>query len=94
MNEIHKTIINMANAEIGSTTIAKVVGRSLATVNQVIIQHADQIQRTCSKCGQTKDLTKFARTNDSKYGRRRDCSACRQTGAVEFKLPFSCQKWA
>ena len=94
MNEIHKTIIELASKDKPSKQIAQCVERSQATVSHVIAKHANLISRTCSKCSKTKPLIEFNKKQDGKYGYRRECTSCRGTGPVVFKLPFSCQKWA
>ena len=37
------------------------------------------MQKTCSKCGETKSLSEFARQPEGKYGVTAECEACRNT---------------
>lgn len=93
MNKTHKTIIELANSEMPSTKIAEQVGRSKALVGQVIANNPELIRRTCPKCAQTKTLNGFSKKQDGKYGRRRECTACRGNVREAFKLNFSCVPW-
>lgn len=49
--------------------------------------------KKCSKCGETKSLTKFHKDRGAKDGRQRICILCRRMNSHDV-IPYGCEKCA